>query len=382
MESKPTKQFSWSSNSDAKPEYDEWLASLTASCNQAKVGFCVNENFAPYFIPVEPLPPVGNSTSSHADYRKDQMEYKKALRVYWGQYQVASGYLKNSLVYNTKARSEIDAILDRPPPHPLDDQGNAVVGWEYTPDKAFKAAMKRLKDVYAPSDATDCATYRQKIAELNDNDEGGFKYYAEKFTTYHSALVRAGQEPSATDCTTWVLKGIQNPNVKGVISALIATKDPNLPLPTFREIFRYLEAYLKNMGESDPYKSTKISASGNVKVAVNAITTPRNENRCTKCWRQGHGWKACTAKACSGCGKPFQNAKYCTSWESHQDSNTRWAPRHLIEGNMNGNKKKRPNEDMDDVDKEKTNKSDTTLEALKNAKKIYMAARKEFNRAK
>jgi len=234
MDSKNMKQFSWSSVTDAKPEYDEWFATLSAVCDREKVGFCVNENFAEFFVPVVPLPPLGNATQAQADYRKDLQEYKKALLAFRSKYSAATGFLKGSLAWGTKARSEIDEILDHKPPHPLNDQGVPIVGWEWTPEKAFKAAMKHLKDVYAPSDATDCATYRQKIAELNDTEEGGFKSYAEKFITYHCALVRANQEPSATDCTTWVLQGIQNTTVKGFLSALIATKDPNLPLPTFR----------------------------------------------------------------------------------------------------------------------------------------------------
>jgi hypothetical protein len=210
-------------------------------------------------------------------------------------------------------------------------------------------------------------------------EEGGFKNYSEKFITYHCALVRAGQEPDATDCTTWVLQGIQNVIVKGVISAFLASKDPNQPLPTFREIFRSLETYLKRIGDSDPYKSAKMSASGPTKVSANALSRSQTDLRCTRCWRQGHSWKDCSAKACSACGKPFNDAKYCEAWESHNDVNTRWAPRHLFPDKKNGtnNKRKRMQEEEETKDVEDNSGA---LQALKSAKKAYMAARKVYKK--
>lgn len=377
MDSKNIKQFSWSSVTDAKSEYDEWAATLLAACDREKVGFCINDNFAEYFVPISPTPPAANTQQAQNEYRKELQEYRKALVNYRSKFSAASGYLRSSLAWGTKARMEVDAILDNKPPHPLDDQGQPITGWEWTPEKAFKAAMKHLKDVYAPSDATDCATLRQKISELNDIEEGGFKTYSERFITYHCALVRAGQEPSPTDCTTWVLQGIQNTTVKGVISALIAAKDPTQALPTFREIFRYIEAYLKSMGDSDPYKATKITASGTTKVSLNATYGPQSDIRCTRCWRHGHSWKDCTAKSCSACGKPFHDTKYCIQWESHTDVNTRWAPRHLIDGK----KKRKRSQDGPGEEKEIEDKSDA-LQNLKQAKKIYMAARKEYRKNK
>jgi len=386
MEStKGIKQFSWSSVTDAKSEYDEWAANLLAACDREKVGFCINENFAQYFVPIPPDPPIGNAQAVLSEYRKEQREYQKALLEYRSKFSAAAGYLRSSLAWGTKARMEVDTILDNIPPHPLDDQGVPVQGWEWTPERAFKAAMKHLKDVYAPSDATDCATYRQKIAELSDLEEGGFKNYSEKFITYHCALVRAGQEPDPTDCTTWVLQGIQNITVKGVISALMASTDPDQPLPTFREIFRYLESWLKSMGDSDPYKAVKTSASGPTKVSANVMTkTSQDETVCTRCWRGSHTWKNCTANTCSACGKSFQGSKYCLAWQDHTAPGTRWAPRHLVgekSKSDSGNKRKRISNN-DNVKNTEEGQDKDKVEVLRAAKKAYNAAKKDIRASK
>jgi hypothetical protein len=345
------------------------------------VGFCVNENFHEFFVPKPPEAPIGAGVAAQETQRKELHEYDKALRIYQGQYSVAIGILRGLFVFRTKVRNEIDAILDHPPPTPLDENGVAIANRKWTPELAFKAAMKHLKDVYAPSDAVDCASYRQKITDLTDEEEGGFKFYAEKFNYYWHSLKNAGKEPNDEDSSTWVIKGIRNPMVKGVISSLLANRDQALPLPTYRELFRFVEVYLKNMGDSDPYKATKVSPSGTAKVAINATNTSRKEKRCTKCWRIGHVWSDCKAKVCSACNKPFNDMTYCANWESHEDP-FKWVPKHRIteEGKRSfGNKRKRSQEDGEGDKRQPEDKSDA-LQNLQQAKKIYMAARKEYRK--
>jgi len=133
------------------------------------------------------------------------VDYERAVADYRSKFLQATGFLKSTLVYGSKARMEIDAILAKKPSPPLDDQGQPNPSFEWTTVDAFKAAMKCLKDTYAPSDATDVATLKQRIAELSDEVCGGFAAYAEQFTTLHCALVRANQEPDDKACTAWVL---------------------------------------------------------------------------------------------------------------------------------------------------------------------------------
>jgi len=159
-------------------------------------------------------------------------------------YEKAVADYRSTLVYGAKARMEIDAILAKKPTPSLDDQGQPIPYYEWTTVDAFKSAMKYLKDTYAPSDATDVATLKQKIAELNDEVCGGFASYAEQFTTLHCALVRANQEPDDKACTAWVLKGIRNQEVaRSVICTLFKPEDPNHE-PTFHEIFMFVETFL------------------------------------------------------------------------------------------------------------------------------------------
>lgn len=381
MESpKGPKQFSWSSVLDAKLEYDEWFASLSEVCYKDKIGFCTNQTFAQYFVPIHPGAQVGTTAAAQESHRKEMREYEKNLLEYRNKYVAATGYLQSSLTYGTKARLEVDSILMTAPVTPIDVTGNPVPGWQWTPVEAFNAAMKHLKDTYAPSDAADCATIRQKIAELNDTDEGGFASYAQKFVKYHCALVGAQQQPDSATCISWVLQGIQNPTIRNVIAMKLASVRPNDPEPTFMEIFQYVEAFLKRLGDNDPYKSVKTSASGPIKVAANVGT--KDETTCTRCWRKGHTWKNCKANACSACGKPFHNSKYCLSWQDHTTPGTRWAPHHLTKDKTSdgaGNKRKR----VDPVDSElnKGNKDDK-LEAMRAAKKAFIAAKKELKREK
>jgi hypothetical protein len=196
---------------------------------------------------------------------------------------------------------------------------------------AFNAAIQYLQANYAPSDATDVASFRQLISELLDNGEGGFKQYAEKFNIYHSALVRAHQEPDAQTCTAWVLKGIQNPQVRSaVISTLFENLRPPDEEPTFRDIFALVENYLKRMGdEGDPYKAIKIGPNGPTRVTANAAqinSSSQDLKRCTQCWRKGHGWQDCHAGTCSACGKRLQGEEFCSNWQNHTDPGTRWVP--------------------------------------------------------
>ena len=261
---------------------------------------------------------------------------------------IAIGFLKSSFTYGSKVRTEVDTVLANRPPHPIGDDGQPIQGWVWTPVDAFNAAIQYLRVNYAPSDATDVASFRQMIAELTDNAEGGFNQYAEKFNIYHSALVRAHQEPDAQTCTAWVLKGIQNPQVRSaVISTLFANLRPPDHEPTFREIFTFVENYIKRMGdEGDPYKAIKVGPNGPTRVSANAAQVDSSSSdvkRCTKCWRKGHGWQECHAGACSVCGKKFQGEEYCTNWQSHSDPGTRWVPPKF---RSNDDSKKRTGSDL------------------------------------
>jgi hypothetical protein len=366
------KVYKWSSTTDAKVEYDEWFATLTEACSKEKIGFCVDETFADQFIPKTPDPQVDNSAASRLAFRKEKVDYDKAMIEYRNKFLQATGYLKSTLLYGSKARMEIDAILAKKPDPPLNPEGQPDPNFTWTTIDAFKAAMKYLKDTYAPSDATDVATLKQKIAELNDEVCGGFAPYAEQFTTLHCALVRANQEPDAKACTAWVLKGIRNQEVsRSVICALFKPDDPNHE-PTFREIFKFVETFLKRSGDNDPYKTAKTNPFGPARVAANAATrTDLSEKRCTKCWRRGHVWSKCLAVTCSVCGRPFDGAAFCSGWMTHNEMGTKWIPAKFKDDGKrdekeSGKRKTPPEEDPNVLEKVK----------------LLKAARKEVKRAR
>ena len=186
-------------------------------------------------------------------------------------------------------------------------------------------------------------------------------------------MVRAGQEPDAKACTAWVLKGIKNQEVsRSVICALFKPDDPNRE-PTFPEIFKFVETFLKRCGDNDPYKTAKVNSFGPARVAANvASKTDQTEKRCTKCWRRGHIWSKCVATTCSICGNTFDGASFCSGWGSHSELGTNWIPakfrdtRKKDEKELGGKRKNPPDEDSNVLEKVK----------------LLKAARKEVKRAR
>ena len=107
--------------------------------------------------------------------------------------------------------------------------------------------MEHRKTTYTPSDASDVASLRQEIAMLSDTMGGGFSAYAEKFTNLHCSLIMADEEPDPKTGTAWVLEGIKNTIVLShIISSLFAGREPDEE-PTFKEIFEFVETFLKRM---------------------------------------------------------------------------------------------------------------------------------------
>ena len=205
---------------------------------------------------------------------------------------------------------------------------------------------------------------------------------------YHSALVRAQQEPDAKTCTAWVLNGIQNSHIRSSVIGVLFASRPADQEPTFQEIFTFVEHYLKRfrMGdEQDPYKAIKTNPTSPARVAANAAQvspSPRDVIRCTKCWRKGHGWKECHAGACSICGKKFQG-EFCTNWQNHTDPGTRWIPPKFRSAE---DTKKKPNDlkrktppDSDD-EKEKDPEILDKLKILQAVRKDLKKLRKEKKR--
>ena len=380
MEDKTIKKYSWSSTVIAKSQYDDWLAYFTELCEKEKVGFCVDVNFAHLFRPQPHEEALGDGLTAQAAYRKEVQDYKNRMTDYHNKYMIATGLLKSTLAWKTKVRTEVDMILKRIPPHPLGEDGLPVVGWAWYPDDAFKAALDYIKTNYAPSDASDVAHLNQMISELSDNIEGGFEQYAESFNMYYSALVNAGKEPEAKQATAWVLKGLQNSEIRGLVTGVLFANRPPDQEPTYKEIFSYVEHYLKRIGEDqDPYKAIKTNPNGPPRVSANAINNKsvsldlKNEKRCTKCWRKGHVWSDCHAGTCSICGRKI-NVTFCDGWQTHTEPGTRWIPL-KFRSDINESQKKQ-------VGKRKTSpnaneeKDPEILEKLK----VLQAARKDIKR--
>ena len=365
------KTYNWSSHQAGKLEYNEWFASLSEECDKHKIGFCVNETFAHFFVPVGPNPlPANANAADRKEYAKEKQKHDNRMIEFRTKYAQAAGFLKASLTYKSKARTEVDNILATVPPTPIIDN-QPDPNWIWTPVESLKAALKHLKDHYSPSDATDVATLRNNIAQLTDEGEGGFSQFSEEFTNYYNALVRAGHTPDEASLREWAMNGIKNKEVRLAVSssALYANRSAGDPEPSWKDIFNFVERMLDRIGKDlDPYKLVKTKAALNANVKDEDRKPAQELVRCTRCWREGHKWNQCKAMKCSECGKEFKGAKYCLGYESHKKRGTNWVPKFLLDSKNEDSSKKRGREE---------DASDEAALAVKNAKKALQVALKE-----
>lgn len=313
--SEPIKQFNWQSDHLPKQgfEFYEFQDLLTRHLGAKGISFCLSETDTTFYRPVPP--PNGAS-----DRQRLLQGFQQDLRKFYGNFDTALGILRSSFVYNTFAYSLIEKACIRP---------QDILEIDWTPDKRFKAAYEKICKTFAPQDSSDVNQLRRSIQEITDVKLGGFDNYVSEFNRLHLALTKAQAAPTEAEAREWVMKGLENMIVKSfIISNILLPK----PQTTFTEIFEETRKYLKymNLGDNDPYKS--IAASPASKPIVTAMITNRAVTpiRCTRCWRPNHQWKQCTAKACGVCNHPFNGAKYCINYQSHEELATRWAPPHLL----------------------------------------------------
>jgi hypothetical protein len=321
-----TKKYHWSSHIDARDEYDEWRASLLEQASTNGIGHCIRTQFHEHPKPQLPSPPVSNTDAELASYRLETKSYEKNLQRYYDDYAKAVGLLTSSLDYACKARVEIDAIINEPPPVivPLPgQQALPPLSWEI--DDAFKTALLHLETHYAPQDATDGAAIRLKMQALSDETEGGFAKYAEAFVNNHNALIRAKQPPSTEDLLEWVIAGLKNTTVLQVVTSSALFQHKNKP--TFEQVFVFVQDWLKRMGDAnDPYKSARGAANQKAHVAFQASLKGK-QRPCTRCWGTGHWWDHCNAKTCNECNATLiDKVSLCPNRDKHQDPKTRWEP--------------------------------------------------------
>ena len=391
-ETSKVKKFTWSSETVAKEQYDEWLSVLTELCASKGCGQCVDELFTEYFKPIAPIFP-GQDASAKRLSKFEQLEaqYQIELQKYQGFYLKALGCLRSTLKYGTKARVEIESVIITPPPVPETVEGQPPIPpVRWTPDLAFKAAMKHLKDNYAPRDAFDATTIRDKLANLNDEEEGSFVKYAEKFTNLYCALVRAGKPPLKSECVSWVNNGIRNATVRIFLATDVFKRD-NVEQLFYEDIFDKIRFYLKTLGDDvDPYKTVKSGPRSSAMLSNNRGFKNDSKTdgviRCTRCWRSGHSYRNCIANTCSACGGSIAGKAYCPAWKSHDDGPMRFVPDHLLKGD---NVLERPNKRFKSGDHDQSPGSskedpkdtkDPKSPAMQAALKSLRAARKEYKK--
>ena len=213
MSSEKLKMFIWSSETEAKEQYFEWMAQLQAECDAEGVGHTLNATFAEQFRPLGPQPPAQNAgLVDIREYQKAMTTYRAETRTWLTNHQKALGYIRKSLLFGSKAHQEMERIVTTAPP-PMPNGVPAPWG----PDMALRAVLDHLRNNYAPSDSADITSLRSKLADMTDSK--GFHVYAEDFVRYHTALVQANADPTDIECTEWVKKGITNPTVRSYMAS-------------------------------------------------------------------------------------------------------------------------------------------------------------------
>jgi hypothetical protein len=310
------KEFNWNSEQAAKSEFPEWSSLFTRNLSLKGIVYTLTETHTNIYRPLSPGPEPVNA-ADRREWVKLAATYATELRKFHSAFDQAIGVLRASFKYGSKASADVEAALLNPP------QGIQAEDW--TPEVRFRTAFSMLTHRYCPRDSTDVSTLRRSIQELTDINSGGFHAYASEFTKLHLQLRTANAEPTPTELTEWVKKGIENQEVRRHLAATILRGPVQ---PTFEEIFTEVRTFLKNMGDDcDPYRTSKSGPTSKPLVAARIDIEPI---KCTRCWRQGHLWKKCTAKTCFACGKLIEGEKFCSNYANHTVPGTNWAPKHLL----------------------------------------------------
>jgi hypothetical protein len=232
------------------------------------------------------------------------------------------------LPLTTQARRDLEqAISVRP-----DDVEEAKWNFQSQHENLFK----KLKERYARTTVSDISEVRIKIAKINDLGAGGFYEFRSKFTEYANELRASGVAGAASqaELREWAKSGIKN---KKVFDAIIAPMFLDTPDCSAEQLFDKVSKYLTLcvQADNDPYKSVtapegKVSVNSNTQgMGKNARSSPGQSfsRPCTRCWKQGHGYKDCKASRCAApsCGAELPAGKpTCPQWRQHKDPKFRF----------------------------------------------------------
>jgi hypothetical protein len=192
--------------------------------------------------------------------------------------------------------------------------------------RQFKAAMDVLKKNYSSSTASDVAKLRTSLSTLTDEGPGGFDSYNREFTRLLVQL-RATKADGVSDAELkeWVKKGIKNTTVKTTLLLKMYVekdKDGSLKYSEILDAVTRLLVEMRN-DDFDPYGLAS-GAKGHVGAHSADARGARTQegasfDGCTKCWGQGHWWKACSARQCAVCKAIIgKDDLSCPNWKSHK----------------------------------------------------------------
>lgn len=331
MSRQQSKIYDWSNETTSKDQYHEFFAHLRQTLGVEGCAYVLDATSVARNKPISPGPQSETFTpSALREWQKLAQTFYSDQKRFYGDFDKAIGILQSMFAYGSKVRHDIDDALDTiPPPIP---PATVYPPDQWTPDLKFFAALLKLKSSYAPSSVTDTTAIRRKMQELSDKTIG-FHDYSQTFTRLLVELKSAGAAVEERELREWVKKGITNPQV---ITYLASTVLQMGMTPNHCLIFDTVRHYLQQLGdENDPYRVVRNSQ--NVLTALLATSDGKRKRpfektfKCTRCWRDNHGWRNCKEVSCGVCKHQLlPESKFCPNYANHKEPGTNWAPPHLL----------------------------------------------------
>jgi hypothetical protein len=323
--------FDWNSHDAAKREFEEMYAVLRQCMGERC--WVLDEEQTKTFMPSDlPQAPARNADAEVKEaYETKKEKHDEKLNVIYRAFYYGHAVLRCLFPYGSMVRRDIDAAIDSPP------AGTARADW--TSVKAFRAAIKILKEKYSMQTITDSAQLRTMLTNLTDEISGGFYEYQRQFNQILSQLRGTGDAGAITDAELRELikKGIRNKEIFTSVTGRLYTEQPDISYSTvFEKINSWLQLAL--LAGIDPY-ATAHSSRGTITAAAASRNIDGSSfkkvrfssggpgqsggNFCTKCWSTGHGFRVCTSIECAICRTDLTGSdRSCPRWRDHPD------PRH------------------------------------------------------
>jgi len=133
------------------------------------------------------------SSEDVTEYHKYYSHYMNQLIISFNECDQAYAILRGTLKYNSRAFNKLERAYNTIPADHIGD---------WSSDHRIQACVKRIKELFQPSDSSDVESLRRQLADLND--DLGFNHYQQEFIRILGALQIAKKIPTEQDLSAMV----------------------------------------------------------------------------------------------------------------------------------------------------------------------------------